>query len=81
MEQRSTSVPGTRLTHAHVNVMTSTRLLGPGLLTTEGAQHRKQRKMLTPVFSIAYLRGITSVFYETNHKVDKRLAQLSVCVT
>ncbi|KAM5533699.1 hypothetical protein V8D89_012666 [Ganoderma adspersum] len=45
------------------------RLLGPGLLTTEGAQHRKQRKMLTPVFSIAYLRGITSVFYETTHKL------------
>ncbi|KAM5533683.1 hypothetical protein V8D89_012650 [Ganoderma adspersum] len=45
------------------------RLLGPGLLTTEGAQHRKQRKMLTPVFSISYLRGITSVFYETTHKL------------
>ncbi|KAM5535768.1 hypothetical protein V8D89_010582 [Ganoderma adspersum] len=45
------------------------RLLGPGLLTTEGAQHRKQRKMLTPVFSIAYLRGITSVFYDTTHKL------------
>ncbi|KAM5533689.1 hypothetical protein V8D89_012656 [Ganoderma adspersum] len=45
------------------------RLLGLGLLTTEGAQHRKQRKMLTPVFSIAYLRGITSVFYETTHKL------------
>ena len=25
--------------------------------------------MLTPVFSIAYLRGITSVFYDTTHKV------------
>ena len=55
--------------HAHVNSLTSMGLLGPGLLTTEGAQHRKHRKMLTPVFSIAYLRGITSVFYETTHKV------------
>ncbi|PIL33317.1 cytochrome P450 [Ganoderma sinense ZZ0214-1] len=45
------------------------RLLGPGLLTTQGAQHRKQRKMLTPVFSTAYLRGITSVFYDTTHKL------------
>ena len=51
----------------------SVRLLGPGLLTTEGAQHRKQRKMLTSVFSIAYLRGITSVFYETTHKVGDQL--------
>ncbi|KAM5532962.1 hypothetical protein V8D89_013359, partial [Ganoderma adspersum] len=55
------------------------RLLGPGLLTTEGAQHRKQRKMLTPVFSIAYLRGITSVFYETTHKLrDGLIADIGV---
>ncbi|KAI0806598.1 cytochrome P450 [Fomes fomentarius] len=52
-------------------------LLGPGLLTTEGAQHRKQRKMLTPVFSIAYLRNITSLFYETSYKLrDALLAEV-----
>ena len=50
----------------------SLSLLGPGLLVTEHAQHRKQRKMLTPVFSAAYLRGITSVFYETTYKVRGR---------
>ena len=33
--------------------------------------------MLKPVFSIAYLRGITSVFYETTHKVDGGFPQLS----
>ncbi|KAH9923760.1 cytochrome P450 [Epithele typhae] len=44
-------------------------MLGPGLLSTEHHQHRKQRKMLTPVFSAAYLRNITSVFYETTHKL------------
>ena len=44
-------------------------LLGPGIIIVEGAQHRKQRKMLTPVFSTAYLRGITPVFYETIYKV------------
>ncbi|KAI1787726.1 cytochrome P450 [Ganoderma leucocontextum] len=55
----------------------STMLLGPGLLSTAGAQHRKQRKMLTPVFSIAYLRSITSVFYETTHKLrDGLLADI-----
>ena len=47
----------------------SVNLLGPGIIIVEGAQHRKQRKMLTPVFSAAYLRGITPVFYETIHKV------------
>ena len=44
-------------------------ILGPGLLSTEGTQHRKQRKMLNPVFSTAYLREVTPVFYETSYKV------------
>lgn len=47
----------------------STLLLGPGLLTTEGPQHRKQRKMLTSVFSTAHLRNATPLFYETSYKV------------
>ncbi|TBU47494.1 cytochrome P450 [Dichomitus squalens] len=51
------------------NTVANLSLLGPGLLVTAGAQHRKQRKMLTPVFSIAYLRSITSVFYETTFKL------------
>ena len=38
-------------------------------MSVRGETHRRQRKMLTPVFSIAYLRGIASVFYETTHKV------------
>ncbi|KAI0761522.1 cytochrome P450 [Trametes elegans] len=52
-------------------------LIVPGLLTTEGAQHRKQRKMLTPVFSTAYLRNVTPLFYETAHKLrDAMQAEL-----
>lgn len=50
----------------------SVLLLGPGLLTTEGTQHRRQRKMLTPVFSTAHLRNMTPLFYETSHKVRAR---------
>ncbi|KAI0737451.1 cytochrome P450 [Daedaleopsis nitida] len=54
-------------------------LIGPGLLTTEGAQHRKQRKMLTPVFSAAYLRNITCLFYETSYALrDAIAAELEV---
>ncbi|KAH9923757.1 cytochrome P450 [Epithele typhae] len=53
-------------------------MLGPGLLATEHHQHRKQRKMLTPVFSAAYLRNITSVFYETTYKLrDAVLADIN----
>lgn len=44
-------------------------LLGPGLVTTEGAQNRKQRKLLNPVFSVANLRGMTHIFYGIAHRV------------
>ncbi|KAI0328016.1 cytochrome P450 [Cubamyces sp. BRFM 1775] len=52
-------------------------LLGPGLLTTEGAQNRKQRKLLNPVFSVAHLRNMTHIFYNISYKlrdaIDRRL--------
>lgn len=44
-------------------------LLGPGLVTTEGAQNRKQRKLLTPVFSVANLRNMSDIFYGVAHRV------------
>ncbi|KAI0760541.1 cytochrome P450 [Fomes fomentarius] len=44
-------------------------LLGPGLLTTEGKQHRRQRKMLNPVFSDAHLRNMTHIFYDIAHRL------------
>ncbi|KAI8974184.1 cytochrome P450 [Trametes punicea] len=44
-------------------------LLGPGLLTTEGPQNRKQRKLLNPVFSVAHLRNMTHIFYNIARKV------------
>ncbi|KAI0768611.1 cytochrome P450 [Trametes elegans] len=43
-------------------------LLGPGLLGTIGEQHRRQRKMLNPVFSTKHLREMTPLFYEIIHK-------------
>nr|BED42989.1 cytochrome P450 monooxygenase [Trametes versicolor] len=46
-------------------------LLGPGLVTTEGAQNRKQRKLLTPVFSVANLRNMTDIFYGVAHRLHK----------
>ncbi|KAJ8081570.1 hypothetical protein PM082_007415 [Marasmius tenuissimus] len=51
-------------------VLTTDRLVfGLGLLSTSGEQHRKQRKMLQPVFSAAHLRDMTPLFYD----VVKRL--------
>ncbi|KAM5540033.1 hypothetical protein V8D89_006173 [Ganoderma adspersum] len=39
-------------------------LLGPGLLGTYGSIHKKQRKMLNPVFSGAHMRNLTPLFYD-----------------
>ncbi|KAI0761469.1 cytochrome P450 [Trametes elegans] len=36
--------------------------LGPGLLATVGQQHRRQRKMLNPLFSAKHLREMTPIF-------------------
>ncbi|KJA19127.1 hypothetical protein HYPSUDRAFT_144149 [Hypholoma sublateritium FD-334 SS-4] len=45
-------------------------IFGPGILATLGEQHRKQRKMLNPIFSIAHLRGMTPIFYKITHKLQ-----------
>ncbi|KAJ7127139.1 cytochrome P450 [Mycena epipterygia] len=42
---------------------------GDGILSTLGEQHRKQRKMLNPVFSVAHLRNMVPLFFG----VGKRL--------
>ncbi|PSR73475.1 hypothetical protein PHLCEN_2v10767 [Hermanssonia centrifuga] len=49
------------------NLMT----MGAGLLSTLGDHHRKQRKMLNPVFSIAHMRHMTPLFYETTHRLRR----------
>ena len=43
--------------------------IGPGLLSTEGRQHRRQRKMLNPVFSAAHLRHMNGLFHHITDKV------------
>ncbi|KAK7677643.1 hypothetical protein QCA50_019334 [Cerrena zonata] len=47
--------------------------LGPGLLSVHGAHHRKQRKMLNPVFSIKHMRMMTPLFYNVAHKLRNGL--------
>ncbi|KZT70365.1 cytochrome P450 [Daedalea quercina L-15889] len=48
-----------------VIISSTLALLGPGLLSTLGEQHRKQRKMLNPVFSTNHMKFMLPVFYET----------------
>ncbi|KAI0823800.1 cytochrome P450 [Trametes gibbosa] len=54
-------------------------LLGPSVLTTNGTQHRRQRKQLNPVFSAAHLRNMTNLFYEIAHSVRKALTNRIGC--
>ncbi|EIW57464.1 cytochrome P450 [Trametes versicolor FP-101664 SS1] len=53
-------------------------ILGPGLLATEGLRHKRQRKMLNPVFSAAHMRNMTPFFHEVVGKlreaIDNRVA-------
>ncbi|KAI0789219.1 cytochrome P450 [Abortiporus biennis] len=42
---------------------------GPGLLSVYGETHRRQRKMLNPVFSINHMRHMTPIFYAIAHKL------------
>ncbi|KAI0666644.1 cytochrome P450 [Trametes maxima] len=44
-------------------------LFGRGLLATLGDHHRRQRKMLNPVFSINHMRHMTPIFYQVCHKL------------
>ncbi|KAI0706023.1 cytochrome P450, partial [Cerioporus squamosus] len=39
-------------------------LLGPGMLGSEGLQHRRQRKLLNSAFSQAHLRDMTPILYD-----------------
>ncbi|KAH8101251.1 cytochrome P450 [Cristinia sonorae] len=48
--------------------------LGPGLLGIYGDHHRKQRKLLNPVFSIAHMRNITPVFYQVAYRLRDAIA-------
>ncbi|OCH94337.1 cytochrome P450 [Obba rivulosa] len=48
-------------------------LFGPGLLASLGDHHRKQRKMLNPVFSIAHMRHMTPIFYRVTHKLESAI--------
>ncbi|KAJ8473556.1 hypothetical protein ONZ51_g7793 [Trametes cubensis] len=58
----------------HWFTRTVLHLFGPGLLATLGDHHRKQRKMLNPVFSISHLRHMTPIFYDVCHKLRVAIA-------
>ncbi|KAH9941840.1 cytochrome P450 [Epithele typhae] len=48
-------------------------LFGPGLLSTNGDKHKKQRKLLNPVFSIAHMRRMIPIFNKVTHQLVQAL--------
>uniref|UniRef100_A0A0W0FPJ5 Cytochrome p450 n=1 Tax=Moniliophthora roreri TaxID=221103 RepID=A0A0W0FPJ5_MONRR len=50
-------------------------VFGPGVLATPlGTQHRRQRKMLNPAFSIAHMRDLLPTFYQVAHRLENSIA-------
>jgi hypothetical protein len=48
-------------------------VFGEGLIAAVGDQHKKQRKMLNPVFSTMHLRGMTPTFFTIAKQVSSSL--------
>ncbi|KAJ7216239.1 cytochrome P450 [Mycena rebaudengoi] len=44
-------------------------IFGEALVSSTGAQHRKQRKMFSPVFSAAHLRNMVPIFFGVGKKL------------
>lgn len=57
------------IVHAHTRFSFVSVIFGPGLFSTTGARHKKQRKMLNPVFSGAHMRNLTPIFHTVVHRV------------
>lgn len=52
------------------------RLLGKGVLIAEHADHRRQRRVLNPAFSIAAIREMTPIFYDKAYELQRKLIEL-----
>lgn len=61
-DQTSYEVPNSLLLANHLT-------FGPNLLSVTGDHHRKQRKLLNPVFHINHMRTMTPLFYDIVHTV------------
>ncbi|KAI0754104.1 cytochrome P450 [Daedaleopsis nitida] len=55
------------------SIAVSRLLIGPGLLGTHGHTHKKQRKMLNPVFSVAHMRNLMPLFYSITDRLRAAL--------
>ncbi|KAH8119691.1 cytochrome P450 [Phellopilus nigrolimitatus] len=56
-------------------ICTNALIFGTSLLSTLGEHHRKQRKMLNPVFSLKHMRDLIPIFYPIAHELRDILAR------
>ncbi|KAF9457370.1 cytochrome P450 [Collybia nuda] len=56
-----------------VFIETNKAIFGPGLVATIGDHHKRQRKIVTPVFSVTQLRHLTPTIYEVANKLTSVL--------
>lgn len=54
---------------AESTLVMSFLVFGISLFSTRGDQHRKYRKMMNPVFSVAHLRDMIPMFYDVANKI------------
>ncbi|KAH8986070.1 cytochrome P450 [Lactarius hatsudake] len=52
------------------------RSIGPSLFATTGAQHRMQRKLLNPAFSIKNMRHMTPIFHRITNQLRENLCSI-----
>ncbi|THH09099.1 hypothetical protein EW145_g2244 [Phellinidium pouzarii] len=56
-------------------ISTNLLIFGSGLLSTLGDHHRRQRKMLNPVFSLKHMRDLIPIFYPIAHQLREVLVR------
>ncbi|KAG5636862.1 hypothetical protein H0H81_006584 [Sphagnurus paluster] len=61
--------------HSEANLTMLSLIFGQSVGSTTGDQHRKLRKMMNPVFSVAHLRDMLPIFYEVTQKIDVAIAK------
>lgn len=52
------------------------QILGPGLVLSEGDEHKRQRKLLMPAFAVKHIKDLYPVFWEKAKEVTDKMTEL-----
>jgi cytochrome P450 len=63
---------GAKYSKSHTGLETLTKFLGHGLLTTDGDQWRRQRRMVQPAFAKKRLAGYAEMMVDETRRIDGR---------